>query len=131
MPRHKLKPNLNLSEDMEELIQSVSAFFGEPYDDRLNCSYDHISLRQVAKEFNITVLKARKILITADCYSISQSRLVNKLYDDGFDIPEIVQKTGLSRASVQSYLPYSKTIYNMKQKSVGADRIQRWREKNK
>ena len=74
-------------------------------------------------------MKARKILITAKYYSIEQSRLVNELYEQNMSVFEIMQQTGLSRASVQSYLPYSKTIYNLEQKSVGADRQERWRKK--
>ena len=131
MARHKLKPNLNIEEDMTNLIERVAKYYGEPYDDRSGCAYDHVSLRQVAKKFNITVLKARKILITANRYSIRQSREVIGLYEQGESIDEIMSATGLSKSSVISYLPYQKVIYNMKNKSVGADRIERWRKKEK
>lgn len=90
-----------------------------------------MSLRQVAKEFNITVFKARKILITANHYSIEQSRTVNKLYNNGYSVEEIMGSTGLSRSSVQSYLPYKKSIYKLENKSVGADRMERWRQKQR
>jgi hypothetical protein len=131
MARHKLKPNLNIEEDMANLIERVAKYYGDPYDDRYGCTYDHVSLRQVAKEFNITVLKARKILITANRYSIRQSREVIGLYEQGESIDEIMSATGLSKSSVISYLPYQKVIYNMKNKSVGADRIERWRKKER
>jgi hypothetical protein len=71
MPRHKLKPELNIEEDVAVLISKVATFYGTPYDDRNSCEYDHVSLRQVAKEFKISVFKARKILITANCYDDS------------------------------------------------------------
>lgn len=128
MARHRLKPELNIEEDVANLIERVAKYYGEPYDDRHGCDYAHVSLRQVAKEFNITVLKARKILITANRYSIKQSREVIGLYEQGESIDRIMSATGLSRSSVISYLPYQKTIYNMEKKSVGADRIERWRK---
>ena len=131
MARHRLKPDYDKKDTMNQLIKEVVEFYGEPYDDRYSCEYDHVSLRMVADKFNITVLKARKILITADHYSIEQSRKVQELYHKGIGVEAIMVKTGLSRASVQSYLPYSKTIYNMEQKSVGADRTERWRKRQR
>lgn len=129
MPRHRLKPELNIEEDIAQLLRAVSDYYGEAYDDRHGCSYDHVSLRQVARKFNITVFKARKILITAERYSIEQSRLVRKLQNEGKSIDEIMSITGLSKSSVNSYLPYSKTVYKLENKTVGADRTQRWRER--
>ncbi len=129
MARHRLKPDYDKKTTMYQLIKEVVEFYGEPYDDRHSCEYDHVSLRMVANKFNITVLKARKILITADYYSIEQSRKVHELYYKGIRVEAIMAETGLSRASVQSYLPYTKTIYNMEQKSVGADRMERWRKR--
>jgi len=70
-------------------------------------------------------------MITAGMYSIAQSRQVQKLNSVGKTVPEIMEIMKLSRASVQSYLPYSKTVYNLDERSVGADRIARWREKHK
>lgn len=131
MARHRLKPDYEKDANMNQLIQEVVEFFGEPYDDRYSCAYNHVSLRMVADKFNITVMKARKILITADCYSIKQSRIVNELYKKGIGVEAIMVETGLSRASVQSYLPYTKIIYNLDQKSVGADRTERWRKRVK
>ena len=131
MARHRLKPDYENNTNMDRLIKEVVEYYGEPYDDRYSCAYDHVSLRMVANKFQITVLKARKILITAEHYSIEQSRMVHELYRKGIGIEEIMAKTGLSRASVQSYLPYTKTIYNMEQKSVGADRTERWRKRQR
>lgn len=129
MSRHKLKPNLDIEREVTELIERVVDYYGEPYDDRLGCAYNHVSLRQVAKEFDITVFKARKLLITANCYSIKQSREVNELYNNGDSIECIMDKTGLSRSSVLSYLPYQKTVYKLDNKTIEADRMERWRGK--
>ena len=64
-------------------------------------------LNAVAAKFGITALKARKLLITAGLYSTALSRQVAELYDDGMEISQIMKITGLSRASVHSYLPYT------------------------
>lgn len=116
---------------MREQIDAVSDFFGEPYDDREDRREDQPSLRVTAEHFRLSILKTRKILITAGKYSVAQSRLVQKLYGEGKTVPEIMALTELSRASVHSYLPYEKTVYNMKERSVGADRIARWRKRHR
>lgn len=131
MGRKKKKPDYIISKNIEEQINAVTFFYGSAYDDRLPEDDDHISLREVADQFGITILKVRKILITAGMYSTNLSRQVQSLFESGKKIPEIMELTGLSRASVHSYLPYSKGIYNMQERSVDADRkmLQRSRER--
>ena len=41
-----------------------------------------------------------------------------------------MELTGLSRASVHGYLPYSKTVYKMEEGSVASERIRRYQERN-
>ena len=131
MGRQKKKPKYIISKKLEEQVGEVAFFYGSAYDDRLPDDENHISLREVADQFEITILKVRKILITAGMYSTYLSRQVQRLYESGKTIPEIMEITGLSRASVHSYLPYSKVIYNMPERSVDADRkmLQRSRER--
>jgi nucleoside-diphosphate-sugar epimerase len=78
MPVHKRKPDYNAAKNMQELMDAVCAFYGEPYDDR-NPKEKDVSIRDVAAKFNITDMKARKILITANLYSTSTSRKVQEL----------------------------------------------------
>lgn len=85
-----------------------------------------ISLRDVAAEFDITLLKVRKILITVGAYTTDISERVQKLKQQGKTIPEIIEITGLSRASVHSYLPYKKGIYNAKEMSLDAERCKKY-----
>ena len=68
---------------MQEMIDAVAAYYGEPYDDRYDDIGDRVSLRAMAEHFNITILKVWKMLITAEMYSITQSRQVQKLYSKG------------------------------------------------
>ena len=104
--------------------------FGDKYDDRNPDAGEHISIREVSKVYKISLLKTRKILITAKVYSSDISRLVARLRGQGFSVKEIMERTGLSRASVHSYIPYAKGVYNLENASVDADRkrLQRKRE---
>lgn len=89
------------------------------------------SLRQAAEEFGITMMKARKLLITADVYHTEISDTVNALKAEGMSVPEIMANTGLKRSSVHSYLPYTKGIYNLKELSLYAERCRLYRARKR
>ena len=131
MGRPRKKPNFNPATALQDQIRAVAEYYGEPFDDREPVDKEHVSLRDAAVHFGITILKARKMLITAGSYSTELSRTVQRLFASGKSCEEIMKITKLSRASVQSYLPYAKVIYNMPELSVDADRkkLQRVREK--
>lgn len=131
MGRPRKKPGFDAYASMWEMIQKVVEFFGDSYDDRDVNDDDHTSLRSVAEEFGISILKARKMLITAQRFSTVTSRQVQQYVSEGRTISEIIKFTGLSRASVHSYLPYSKLIYNMDEISVDADRKKHQRKRQR
>ena len=79
-------------------------------------------LRSLADELNISLLKLRKLLITADALTSDIFTEINALHRSGKKIPEIMKVTGLSRASVHSYLPYTKGLYNAAEISLNAER---------
>ncbi len=83
----------------------------------------------MAGEFDITLLKVRKVLITAGVYATDTSEQIQNLKVQGKTIPEIMEITGLSRASVHSYLPYKKGIYNAKEASLDAERCKKYRQR--
>ena len=128
MSRPKKKPNYNPDQVMQEFMAAVADAFGS-YDDREDTTFP--GLNAVAAEFGITALKARKLLITAGLYSTALSRQVAELYDDGMEISQIMKITGLSRASVHSYLPYTKILYKLDELSANAERIRLYRERKK
>ena len=113
---------------MQEFMAAVADAFGS-YDDREDTTFP--GLNAVATEFGITALKARKLLITAGVYSTALSRQVAELHASGVEISRIMKITGLSRASVHSYLPYSKIPYNLDELSANAERIRLYRERKK
>ena len=128
MSRSKKKPNYNPDHVMQEFMAAVADAFGS-YDDREDTTFP--GLNAVATEFGITALKARKLLITAGVYSTALSRQVAELHASGVEISRIMKITGLSRASVHSYLPYSKIPYNLDELSANAERIRLYRERKK
>ena len=132
MARHKIKPNLDIKKEIESYIDEISEYYGEPYDDRNNY-YDpnHISLRDVAKKYNISVVKAKKILITAGKYSTSISRKIQSLYDLGISIEDICNYMDMSKSSINSYIPYNKTIYDLDNPTTNSDRQRRFRERKR
>lgn len=126
MPRPKKKLNYNPDQVMKDFMDAVADAFGS-YDDREDTTFP--GLNAVAAEFGITALKARKLLITAGVYSTALSRQVAELHAGGMEISQIMNATGLSRASVHSYLPYSKISYNLEVLSANAERIRLYRER--
>ena len=85
------------------------------------------SLRLLAAELDFSLLKFRKLLITADAFTSDICTEINNLYQSGKKIPEIMKLTGLSRASVHSYLPYTKGLYNAAELSLNAERCRAYR----
>ena len=110
MPMPKRKPNYNGTTTMQELLTAVCEYYGDPVDDRKEEGPNHVSLHDVAEKFNITVMKARKLLITGGLYSTAISRRVQELHNQGLTVLQITEKTGLKRSSINAYLPYSNII---------------------
>ena len=123
----KRKPNFDGQKNMEELIAAVCEYYGSPVDDREQEDLDHVSLHDVADCFHITVMKARKILITAGLYTTATSRRVQELVKAGKTVKEIQEITGLGRSSVNSYIPYAHTVYNLPDISIKAERQKQYR----
>ena len=128
MSRPKKKPNYNPDQVMQDFMAAVADVFGS-YDDREDTIFP--GLNAVAAEFGITALKARKLLITAGVYFTALSRQVAEMNAGGMEISQIMKITGLSRASVHSYLPYTKIPYKLEELSVNAERIRLYRDRKK
>lgn len=114
--RLKKKPEYNSELQFNNFFQELSDAY-EKAD----------SLRSLADELNISPLKLRKLLITADVFTSDICTEINNLYQSGKKIPEIMKLTGLSRASVHSYLPYMKGLYNAAELSLNAERCRAYR----
>lgn len=119
MSRNKKKPGFDSAKITQEYINQVVEFY----------LASDVSLRKVADEFKITILKARKILITAGVYESEIAEEIQALRSEGKTNEEIQRLLKLSRASVHSYLPYSKIVYNCDEISTGAERTVLYRER--
>lgn len=125
------KKNTNPALSMEQLLSQAIELFQEPYDDRDERDASLPSLRTVATSLNTTILRTRKLLITAECYSTSISRTVQTLVAEGRSTEEVMAITGLGRASVNSYLPYKNLAFLLDQTTVNADRHRVFRRRVK
>ena len=123
MPRQKKKTNYNPEDTMCQLMDEVSGLYLSAEGEGSH------SIREIADEFGMTPLKIRKILITAGAFSSETCDRVLQLKKMGKSISEIQELTGLGRASVHSYLPYTKNIYNAEEMSQNAERIRVYRRR--
>ncbi len=80
---------------MQELLAAVCDYYGDPVDDRNSEDPDHVSLHDVADRFNITVMKARKLLITGGLYSTAISRKVQELHAQGLTVAQMTAATAM------------------------------------
>ena len=125
------KKNTDPQQSMEQLLKRAAALFVEPYDDRLGRDASLPSLRSVAEDLGTTILRTRKLLITAGYYSTATSRLVQEMAARGNTEAEIMEAAGLKHASVNSYLPYQNQAFNLDQTTVNADRHRLFRRRAK
>ncbi|MDO5392965.1 MAG: hypothetical protein Q4F24_18035 [Eubacteriales bacterium] len=149
--KQKKKPDYNPGTVTEELLEAVvNAYEG------LDEHGKHPSLQAIVDELDcgLNQLKVRKLLITAGemrkvgemsrtgiskagetqgqkIYQSATADEVLRFWKNGKTVDEIMSVMHLSRASVHSYLPYTKIIYKMKESSVGADRMKLYRERKK
>ncbi len=118
MGRPKKNPEYNPEEQFQKMLEDVKD------------AYENAdSLRSLAGELNMTLLKLRKLLITAGVFTSDICMEVNQLHEQKKTIPEIMKITGLSRASVHSYLPYCRGVYNAEELSLDAKRCRTYRER--
>ncbi len=87
------KKNTDPKMSMEQLLNRAVTLFQEPYNDRDERDVDLPSLRTVAEELNTTILRTRKLLITAEYFSTCTSRMVQEMAAEGRTIAEIMDVT--------------------------------------
>ena len=89
------------------------------------------SLRSVAEELGTTVIRTRKLLITANYFTSPLSSTVQRMKSEGKSIEEIGAALRLKPATVYGYLPYENLAYNLPQTTSNADRHKRYRATKK
>ena len=89
------------------------------------------SLRSVAEQLGTTVIRTRKLLITANYFTSPTATTVQRLKAEGQSIEEIGAALKLKPAAVYGYLPYENLAYNLSQTTSNADRHKRYRATKK
>lgn len=114
---------------MEELLQRAVQLAEAPFTpDR---KPELPSLRSVAEQLGTTVIRTRKLLITADYFTSPTASTVQRMKAEGQSIEEIGAALKLKPAAVYGYLPYENLAYNLLQTTSNADRHKRYRSTKK
>ena len=129
--RYKNNPDYDAIVLSRKLIDSLVYDYNHPGVCEAVPSSGKMQITKLAKKHNISVLKARKLLVSAGELKDEHTLEIHKLKAAGKTNEEIMKSTGYSHASVNSYLPYSKIIYCMEEVSPNAIRMKRHREKVK
>lgn len=86
-------------------------------------------IKATADSLGLAPLKVKKLLITAEVLQYDETKTIQRLMSYNMSMQDIMKETGLSKASINSYLPYSKIPYKEEVSSPNAKRCERYREK--
>ncbi len=114
---------------MEKLIKKAVSLAVEPFDN--DRAADLPSLRSVAEELGTTVIRARKLLITAGYFESPTASAVQRMMAEGKSVDKIGEQLKLKPAAVYGYLPYEVRAYNLPETTANADRHKRYRATRK
>ena len=114
---------------MEELVKRAVKLSRKPFDSDRDPFLP--SLRSVAEELGTTVIRTRKLLITAGYFESPTASAVQKLVAEGKSVDEICALLHLKPAAVYGYLPYNTRPYNLPETTANADRHKRYRATRK
>ena len=127
--RPKKKPGYSREKQISNLINKAVELYREPYADRDKRSEDAPTLEAVAAAMNTTPVRVRKMLVTASVFSTAISREVQALHKSGMSLETIMERTSLGKASVYSYLPYIKGVYNLEDPTLSAEKNRLFRRR--
>ncbi len=128
MARPKKKPEYNSEEVSQQVIEAITDAYLNPSEGTAD-EDGKMYINLLAEEFSMSRIKVRKLLITSGAYETSVSRQINELFKGGKSFKEIQTITGLSAASINGYLPYQKTIYNLEESTLVAERLRKYRNR--
>lgn len=101
---------------MRELLSTVDSVYEEKQE-----------IKATAIELNLAELKVKKLLITSGKLRYPITEEIQDLQRAGKKPEEIQRILGLSRASINAYLPYSKVPYKESEVSANAERCELYR----
>lgn len=106
------KPNVDISS-----IQEIDV------DEIVKCYNSGMSLTEISQYNDISMQKARKILITAGVYSSETYDKIKELRAEGRSDWEIMDRLDISQKALSSYTPYKKGIYNLSGESASSNAL--------
>ncbi len=118
MGRNKKKPEYDPQQILSDMMNVAAEIYAETK-----------SLQKTANELDLNPIKVRKLLITANSYQSDIADDVQRLLEEKKSVSEIIAITGLSKSSVNSYMPYTKPPYKAVELSVNAERIRIYRKR--
>lgn len=89
------------------------------------------SLKSTALELDLPPNKVKKLLITAKVLCYPETEEIQRLLSFGRTMAEVQEELHLSRAAINTYLPYSKCVYKTAEISQNAERMTKYRERKK
>lgn len=117
-----------MSENEKNLINEITEAYTQlKTDTQLE---PNVLLRRLSKEYNMSTVKIRKILITSGAFESKESIEISRLHSEGKSVTEISEITGLKKSAVNNYLPYTKSVYkDDSEPTLSNARVRKHREK--
>lgn len=115
-PPHK--PDYDPEKHMAELMNTVTEVYREKNE-----------IKATALELDLPPNKVKKLLITAKVISYPEMQQIQRLLNAGKSMAEVQEELHLSRATINTYLPYSKCVYKTAEISQNAERVKRYKER--
>ncbi len=112
-------------------MNAVAEAYGYKYDDRKINDRFRPALMDLAREYKISMVKLRKILITKGMFSTEVTREAIRLRSQGRSIDEIASIMDLGPAAVKAALPYEKCVYKTGFRSAAGDRVDKGRKRKR
>ena len=110
MGRHKKYPDAEAV--ISTFYSSVSDAYNHPSAGERNQDGKK-SINLLAEEFGISRLKVRKILITTGDLTYSETKRIQQLLAAGMTKKEVCSQLNIAIATLNSFLPYDKGVYNL------------------
>lgn len=79
-----------------------------------------LSVKEIASKLEISIVKVRRILITEGLWRSRSSDEIGRLYKQNYSVKEIADELHMTEKNVQAYLPYTKGVYGLDNKSESA-----------
>lgn len=127
MGRHKKYPDAENT--ISAFYAAVSDSYRHPTSEEVGVENGRKSINLLAEEFGISRLKVRKILITTGDVVYPATHTIQDMMAKGLKKAEICRQLKMAIATLNSFLPYEKGVYNLSDVSNAAENCRVYRER--